>query len=1229
VAILLTTSSAFGAYSGGTGDPNTPYQITTKADLLALAANTADYGKCFILTADIDLDPNLPGGQVFTAAIIAADTNSSGSHHAFQGIAFTGTFDGNGNKISGFVINGGSNSYLGLFGQINTGGLIKNLGLENCSVSGHDDVGGLVGENYNGSISNCYSTGAVSGHGYGAGGLVGENSGSISNCYSTGAVSGGYNVGGLVGDNYGGSISNCYSMGAGYVSGLTCVGGLVGRNEYDGSIGNCYSTHAVGGSEEVAKAVGGLVGGSYSGSISNCYSTGAVSGGYNVGGLVGYNNEDGIISNCYSTGTVGPFAQNYFESGIGGLVGQGGNIVSSFWDIETSGTTVGVGHGFGSGVSGKTTAQMKTRSTFTSAGWDFTTIWAISEGTSYPWLIWQIPPAVPATITIATPAQHQIDATNEYKPPIAATGDVAVHADHLRLWNSSSGKWLSNSDVNYQTKLNALSGSGKSVVVITHGWHDGIDQSSWTSNLAALLHAQDGTVAILAWDWRNLANPSGTADPLIDISNSGLMMAAASASCGAQTGKLLAQDLLALKIDSNQTQLIGHSNGGAVIGSAAHVLAQQDSMHVKRLTTLDTPDLSLTEIITADFLGLFTFDWFSWQLYTSVHATDYIDNRDVQQVDAYFSDGLDGRNAFGFGSPLANHGVDNVFNGKLATDGSLFDGIWENADHIRARVWYTRNDPSNPNVAGASWSILNQTNGWHSGNYDETGYNTGAFPNDPPVASPVWVYRPLTCLTFDQAETWQGQHATITDTGLEAHGFACRIQTGSDGYLFKDINIPTDAEYLTFDYLVESPGAYLTLQFGDNVILYQDLTSPTDWITTEHLYVGLWAGQTDTLLFTLHQASDTNSSLLVDNITFSTVNTPPPTYEFGSFDGKKNVKLMLKDCDGNNVTFSLTGGGYGEVNDCSFSTITLYDTTEKSTFTIKSKTETSVGDINVNGPLKAISATNIELHGSITIGSSSNHKAAVMIGFDRASDLAINSQMPINSISATEWLGGSINAPSIGSITTKGDKKRSITGDLDVNVILNGSINSVKVAGTLSGDWTCDSIKGISATDIVEANLILSQQPDSKVKVLALGSLIAKGWIDSSQILSTGNIGTVTAGAIIDSNCFAGVAEGITGLPAAETASFSETATIKSVAVKGIKGVSKPYYINSNIAAVNILSASIAYPQSDNGGVPFGLTADNIKKLTIKKTDGTTASLKNLGNSTDSQTIDGVEIRLY
>jgi hypothetical protein len=370
------------------------------------------------------------------------------------------------------------------------------------------------------------------------------------------------------------------------------------------------------------------------------------------------------------------------------------------------------------------------------------------------------------------------------------------------------------------------------------------------------------------------------------------------------------------------------------------------------------------------------------------------------------------------------------------------------------------------------------------------------------------------------------------------------------------------------------------------------------------------------------------------------------SYEFNWF---KKKPLVLNDVNGVPVSFSLSGGGWGEVTGGpAFEHVILHDTGEKSQLTIvtKGKTETSVGDIICYGPLKGISAKNVNLRGyliirgplgtlilndvadghTIIIGSSTNPKAAVTIKLDRVSGLALISWMPVKSLTATEWLGGSINAPSVSSITTKGDKKRKIPGDLDVDVEVDNGIGTVKVAGELSGEWDCNTVKSITTLDINNFDLSLTQTPDTAGKILALGSLTVKGHFYGSNIRSAGNIGKVTAGIMTDSNCFAGVTNGITGLPNAEAASFDNTATIKSIAIKGIKKEPAPYYINSNIAAANILSASIVYPQSDNGGEPFGLTADNIKKLTIKKMDGTTTSLK---DPKSLWTLDNLEVRLY
>jgi hypothetical protein len=63
-ALLVTclfAASAHAKYGGGSGTAQDPYQIATAADLILLGDSPEDYDKHFVLTADIDLDPNLPG----------------------------------------------------------------------------------------------------------------------------------------------------------------------------------------------------------------------------------------------------------------------------------------------------------------------------------------------------------------------------------------------------------------------------------------------------------------------------------------------------------------------------------------------------------------------------------------------------------------------------------------------------------------------------------------------------------------------------------------------------------------------------------------------------------------------------------------------------------------------------------------------------------------------------------------------------------------------------------------------------------------------------------------------------------------------------------------------------------------------------------------------------------------------------------------------------------------
>ncbi|MCU0913085.1 MAG: hypothetical protein MUC88_00805 [Planctomycetes bacterium] len=241
-------------YSGGSGTAQDPYQIATAADLIALGETPGDYDKHFVMTADIDLDPNLPGRKVFDKAVIAPDTDPNDKYSQFQGTPFTGVFDGDGHTISHLTIKGGD--HLGLFGRLASGADIRNVRIVGSNIVGSGwCAGGLVGYNYQGTVTRCSSTGSVGGKDY-VGGLVGGNVGCLTCCCSASAVKGYVNpkygfIGGLVGDNYG-AVASCYSTGA--VSGVRVVGGLAGLNF--GSVTGCYSVGSVNGNE----SVGGLVG---------------------------------------------------------------------------------------------------------------------------------------------------------------------------------------------------------------------------------------------------------------------------------------------------------------------------------------------------------------------------------------------------------------------------------------------------------------------------------------------------------------------------------------------------------------------------------------------------------------------------------------------------------------------------------------------------------------------------------------------------------------------------------------------------------------------------------------------------------------------------------------------------------------------------------------------------------------------------------------------------------
>ena len=93
---------------------------------------------------------------------------------------FKGTFDGDGHKITGLKITSGS--YIGLFGYVGAGAVIRNVNLVGASVSGESRVGALIGRIVgDATVSNCSvdSASKVVGSGSNTGGLIGEAIGNI------------------------------------------------------------------------------------------------------------------------------------------------------------------------------------------------------------------------------------------------------------------------------------------------------------------------------------------------------------------------------------------------------------------------------------------------------------------------------------------------------------------------------------------------------------------------------------------------------------------------------------------------------------------------------------------------------------------------------------------------------------------------------------------------------------------------------------------------------------------------------------------------------------------------------------------------------------------------------------------------------------------------------------------------------------------------------------------
>ncbi|MGD9639334.1 MAG: GLUG motif-containing protein, partial [Alphaproteobacteria bacterium] len=328
-----------------------------------------------------NINSNLYGSYYLTGDIDCSDTVNWNGGEGFVPIGtetspFYGNFDGNSFEITSLYINRPSTELVGLFGFVKYS-TIENVDLIEGNISGRSNVGGLVGAMEYSHVDKVSFSGSVI-----------ASKGTV---YIAGG-DGWSHAGGLIGFavTYS-NISNSYSKGSVYATG-DLVGGLVGAVSMGSSVFRSYSeaTVSVTGYNTYG-GVGGLIGHvnfGYNAQIVDNYATGNVTGVYAVGGLIGdiCCGTPSII-NSYFAGSISG------NSEVGSFIGKSrlGNLTANncYWDIETTSQASSCGGSVVcNGITGRTTAQMKTQSTY--SNWDFTDVWYLPAG-EYPKLKWQIP----------------------------------------------------------------------------------------------------------------------------------------------------------------------------------------------------------------------------------------------------------------------------------------------------------------------------------------------------------------------------------------------------------------------------------------------------------------------------------------------------------------------------------------------------------------------------------------------------------------------------------------------------------------------------------------------------------------------------------------------------------------------------------------------------------------------------------------------------------------------
>lgn len=322
LTVKVTSASAPGTLSA------TTQTVTTAADAglweLADCTEPANVGGVYQITKETELhwfasEVN-SGNTAISARLLNDLALTSGNWYPIgkTGHAYTGTFDGDGHKITNLKVELAQDE-VGFFGLIGAVGKVQKLHVQGTvkATGTANQTGGIAGVMSDtegvASITDCTFEGTVSG-GSQVGGIVGSVglNNKVERCGSDATVSGSERVGGIAGACSYGNIYYCRNRGKVGAENAKHVGGIVGDMQNYAVVCGSYNTGSVTG----ADYLGGIAGEVYVASAPlGCYNTGDVGMAMHCGGALGSFGGDQYITVVKGSFYKGPLSEAYKANG--------------------------------------------------------------------------------------------------------------------------------------------------------------------------------------------------------------------------------------------------------------------------------------------------------------------------------------------------------------------------------------------------------------------------------------------------------------------------------------------------------------------------------------------------------------------------------------------------------------------------------------------------------------------------------------------------------------------------------------------------------------------------------------------------------------------------------------------------------------------------------------------------------------------------------------------------